>query len=253
MRRRALFAAAAIWPTRTADAGPQHLATSSAEHAEVDLSLVLATDVSSSISEDEMVLQRQGYCAALTDPLVLRGIATGPHAAIGVAYVEWSGLTFQRLLLPWARIASAAESEAWAAALLRRPLPAASSRRGTAISRGIAFSLRVLEDTPWAATRRVIDICGDGPNNNGEPVEKARDLAVAKGVTLNGLAIEGGPRNETGIARPDTVLAYYRAAVIGGPGAFALEAAGLSDFADAMRRKLVLEVTGTERAESAEC
>jgi hypothetical protein len=211
----------------------------------VDVSLVLATDVSSSIDDGEALLQREGYRAALTDPVVLNLVAAGPHAAIGVAYVEWSGLAFQRLLLPWTRIASAADALAWSAALARQPLAPPASRRGTSISRGIAFSSRMLGDAPWKATRQVIDICGDGANNNGGPVEEMRDRVVAKGVTLNGLVIEGGDPNETGVAPPATLEDYYRDAVIGGHGAFVLAVAGFDGFAGAIRRKLVRELASS--------
>ncbi|WP_236033862.1 DUF1194 domain-containing protein [Belnapia mucosa] len=210
------------------------------------MSLVLATDVSSSIDDDEALLQRQGYRAALTDPVVLNLVAAGPHAAIGVAYVEWSGMAFQRLLLPWTRIASAADALAWSAALARQPLAPLGSRRGTSISRGIAFSLRLLGDAPWTATRQVVDICGDGVNNNGGPVEDLRDSAVARGVTLNGLVIEGSDPNETGVAPPATLEAYYRNSVIGGPDAFVLAVAGFDEFAGAIRRKLVRELASTD-------
>jgi hypothetical protein len=216
----------------------------SSEKVTVDLSLVLATDVSNSIDDAEALLQREGYRAALTDPSVLNLVAAGANAAIGVAYVEWSGLAFQRLLLPWTRIASAADARAWSAALARQPLAPPGSRRGTSISRAIAFSLRILGDAPWQATRQVIDICGDGANNNGGPVEAMRDAAAAKGVTLNGLVIEEGDPDETGLRPPATVADYYRNSVICGPDAFVLAVASFEEFPGAIRRKLVRELAG---------
>jgi hypothetical protein len=245
MRRRSILASCSAFYSRAAAAQQRGPDVPPSENVMVDVSLVLATDVSSSIDDDEAFLQREGYRAALTDPAVLNLVAAGPHAAIGVAYVEWSGLAYQRLLLPWTRIASAADALAWAAALARQPLVPLGSRRGTSISRGIAFSLSILGDAPWKATRQVIDICGDGANNNGGSVEAMRDAAVAKGVTLNGMVIEGGDPNETGVAPPATLEDYDRNSVIGGPGAFVLAVAGFDEFAGAIRRKLVRELASS--------
>ena len=248
MRRRAIiaapWAAASIAAARPGRAlwRPGGVSLKDEDGITVDLSLVLATDVSSSIDDDEARLQREGYRAALTDPAVLDLIAAGRHAAVGVAYVEWSGPGFQRLLLPWTHIASRADATAWSAALALQPLAPASRRRGTSISGGIEYSLRVLEDAPWRAARRVIDVCGDGPNNNGDPVERARDKAVADGVTVNGLAIEGSDPSQTGIFPPRTLGEYYRDAVIGGPAAFVLVAKGLEDFTRAIKQKITAEI-----------
>jgi hypothetical protein len=242
MRRRSILACCPAIYSKLPATQQRSSVVPASEEVAVDLSLVLTTDVSSSIDDDEALLQREGYRAALTDRAVLNLVATGPHAAIGVAYVEWSGLAFQRLLLPWTRIASSADALAWSAALARQPLAPVGSRRGTSISRAIAFSLRILGDAPWKATRQLIDICGDGGNNNGGPVEEMRDSAVAKGVTLNGLVIEGGDPNETGVAPPATLEDYYRNSVVGGPDAFVLAVASFDDFPGAIRRKLVREL-----------
>ncbi|HEV7265260.1 MAG TPA: DUF1194 domain-containing protein [Falsiroseomonas sp.] len=216
MRRRTLAAAVSALLARPSRAQPARTALPPEEPAAADLSLVLATDVSSSIDDDELLLQRRGYAAALTGPATLRLIAAGSEGAIGVAYVEWSGLVFQRLLLPWTRISGGTGAAAWGAALERQALPPMAVRRGTSISGGIGFSMRVLDAVPWKARRRVIDICGDGVNNHGRAVEELRDIAVAKGITLNGLAIEGGSTNETGVVPPVTLSAYYLGSVIGG-------------------------------------
>jgi hypothetical protein len=241
MRRRTLLAAAAA-ATHSASARPESgWLPSVAGSGAVDLLLVLAVDVSSSIDDDEALLQREGYRAALTDPEVLARVLGGAHGAIGVAYVEWSDLEYQSLLLPWTRIASARDGAAWSAALGRRPL---RSRRGTSVSGGIEFSRRVLADAPWPAARRVIDISGDGVNNSGRPAEEARDRAVAEGITINGIAIEGGDPAETGVSPLGRLEDYYHASVVGGADALVVAAEDFRSFGESVRLKLVREVAG---------
>ena len=205
----------------------------------VDLLLVLAVDVSSSIDPEEARLQREGYLEALTDAEVLTQVHKGRHAAIGLAYVEWSGIEYQRLVLPWARIASSSNAQAWADALKQHPL---RSRRGTSIARGIDFARHVLDIAPWPTTRRLIDVSGDGVNNSTEPVEKARDRATEEGITINGITIEGEEPTLGGVAPPARLEHYYRAAVIGGPGAFVVAAEDFDSFGAALRRKLIREI-----------
>ena len=258
MRRRSLIAStaatvtAAVCRTRHARANAPLLPTGA-----VDLLLVLAVDVSPSISEDDARLQQEGYCAALTDTTVLAAVHGGACGAIGVAYVEWAGVGFQRLLLPSARIADDHDAEAWsrrlASARTRSPRGAAAASdrlfSGTTISRGIWFSAVMLEEAPWPAVRRVIDVSGDGVDNSAWsiPVEEIRDWAVRQGITINGLAIEGDPEFQDRF--PGAVLAdYYHEAVIGGPGAFVIQADGMGAFRDAVRRKLVREIAAPTSA-----
>ncbi len=237
MRRRALLAAAA---------GPAALASPRALPAldrppsarpAVDVLLVLAVDVSRSIVEEEARLQREGYGAAVCDPDVARAVRAGPTGAVGIAYVEWADFDRQRLLLPWTRIASAEDAAAWAEALAAAPLPAPATY--TSISGAIDFAREVLAEAPWPAARRVIDVSGDGSNNDGDPAEEARDRAVAEGITVNGLLILGhGPAEPTDPYLED----YYRARVAGGPGAFVIAAQDFAAFGQAVRRKLVREI-----------
>jgi len=211
----------------------------------VDLLLVLAADVSLSIDAAEARLQREGYCAALADPEVVAAACAGPAGAIGTAYVEWSGPREQWLIMPWTRIASPADAASWADRLRRQPrLPG----DGTAIGAAIDHARAVLRAAPWSAARRVIDVSGDGANNAGPPVESARDRAVAEGITVNGLAIEGDNGlllEGHGTRGSRHLLAdYYRACVIGGDGAFVIAADGFDAFAEAIRRKLAREIAG---------
>jgi hypothetical protein len=222
-------------------AGDQRAPTASDE---LDLLLVLAVDVSRSIDLDEALLQREGYRSAIADPAVAAAICGRDGGAIGLAYVEWAGAGYQRLVVPWTRIASSADAEAFATRLAeppQRPDPAVVSDLHTSISGGIEFSRRLLSEAPWNATRWVIDVSGDGDNNSGPPVEQARDRAVAEGIVINGLAI-ANEHPPFAYAGPVPLEDYYRDAVIGGPGAFVILAEDFHGFAEAVRRKLAREI-----------
>ena len=232
--------------SRSSGSQPGH-ETGLTEADALDLLLILAVDVSRSIDEDEALLQREGYRAAVTDPLVVAAIRNGAAGAIGLAYVEWAGAAYQRLVAPWTRIASQTDAEAFAAKLAgppRRPNAEVVSDLHTSISGGIEFSGRLLSEAPWSAARRVIDVSGDGDNNSGPPVEQARDHAVAEGIGINGLAIinDGPPFAYAG---PVPLEDYYRDAVIGGPGAFVVVVEDFRGFAQAVRRKMIREIAGT--------
>ncbi len=232
MRRRTLLAAAgaaAVPPLRPARA----------EEA-VDVSLVLAVDVSRSIDEDEARLQREGYRLAVADPVVIAAIRGGMIGAIGIAYVEWAGIEYQRTLIPWRRIASAADAEAWGAALAAAPRVALS---WTSISGGIRHARQVMAECPWEATRKVIDVSGDGVNNSGPPADRERDAAVAEGITINGLPIIND-RPTFGRLPPVPLDDYYRENVIGGEGHFMIVAEDFETFGVAVKRKLIREIAG---------
>jgi hypothetical protein len=204
----------------------------------VDVALVLAVDVSRSIDPDEAQLQRGGYQNAIKDPKVVEVIRGGMVGAIGLAYVEWGGIEYQRLVLPWTRIAGQADADDWSARLAQAPR---ASLSWTSISGGIEFSRRVLSEAPFEATRRVIDVSGDGVNNSGGPAEEARDRAVAEGITINGLPIIN---DRPTFGRMPTVPLddYYRDNVIGGPGAFVIVAEDFESFGNAVKRKLIREI-----------
>jgi hypothetical protein len=229
MRRRSLLAAA----------GAAAIARPAAAQAEpVDVALVLAVDVSRSIDEDEARLQREGYRTAVSDPVVVNAVRSGMIGAIGLAYVEWAGIEYQRLVIPWTRISSQAEADAWAEALTRAPR---ASLSWTSISGGLRFSRDVLTECPYEATRRVIDVSGDGVNNSGPPAEQERDRTVAEGITINGLPIMND-RPTFGRMPPIPLDDYYRDSVVGGTGAFVIAAEDFESFGVAVRRKLIREV-----------
>ncbi|WP_353210462.1 DUF1194 domain-containing protein [Rhodovarius sp.] len=231
MRRRELLSAAAAGLAIPAKA----------ELAEpVDMLLVLAVDVSRSIDEDEARLQREGYRAGVSDGRVVEAITRGMLGAIAIAYVEWAGSEYQRLVLPWQRIGGQADANRWAETLAEAPR---ASLSWTSISGGIDFSRWVLAEAPFEATRRVIDISGDGVNNSGRRVERARDEAVADGIIINGLPIIND-RPTFGRAPPMPLDQYFQQSVIGGLGSFLVVAEDFDAFGTAVRRKLICEIAG---------
>ncbi len=233
MRRRTLIAAA------SAAALPPLQRSARAEEP-VDVALVLAVDVSRSIDEDEARLQREGYRAAVADPRVVEAIRGGMLGSVAIAYVEWAGVEYQRLVIPWTRIASQGDADGWAEILIQSPR---ASLSWTSISGAIDFSRTVMAQCPFEPTRRVIDVSGDGVNNSGPPAEEARDRAVAEGITINGLPILND--RPTFGRRPTVSLdQYFRESVIGGQGAFMIPAEDFDAFGNAVRRKLIREIAG---------
>jgi hypothetical protein len=206
----------------------------------VDVELVLAVDVSLSMSPMELEIQRDGYAAALTDNRVLRAIADGAHGKIAITYFEWAGITSHHVIVPWTTIATRADAERVAAQLSASP---ANSARRTSIAAALAFGADLFAESQYRGMKRVIDISGDGPNNQGEPVENARNAVIEQGIVINGLPImtRGGFSSVYDVTNLDK---YYTDCVIGGPGAFMIPVNDWSQFPEAVRRKLVLELAG---------
>ena len=236
MLRRTLLAAG------TASLAPRRAARAEEGGEPVDVALVMAVDVSRSIDEDEARLQREGYRTAVVDPRVIEAIRGNMTGAIALCYVEWAGADYQRTVVPWTRIGGRADAEGWAETLARAPRQSLS---WTSISGGIQAARRELAILPFEATRRVIDVSGDGVNNSGPPAEAARDEAVAEGVTINGLPIVN---DRPGFGRTSSVPldTYYERSVIGGPGAFLVVADDFESFGSAVRRKLVREIAALD-------
>jgi uncharacterized protein DUF1194 len=203
----------------------------------VDLELVMAVDVSFSMNREEQRIQRGGYVAAFQDPLVIGAILAGSLGRIAVTYVEWGGSSVQTV--PWTLIDSQQSATAFAKQLSDQPL-----RRMpfTSISDTIAFARDLIRSNAFHANRRVIDISGDGPNNYGAPAPVARNAAILEGIVIDGLPIMlARPSNVPAIVDID---AYYHHCVIGGDGAFLIRVRSLGEFAEAIRKKLVTEITG---------
>lgn len=215
-------------------------AQAAGEH--VDVALVLAIDVSRSMSREELAIQRRGYAEAIASREVLQAIDYGPHGRIGLAIFEWAGDFHARELLPWTIIESEADAQAVAARLLEGE---SIGQSRTSISGALLRGMALLEAVPYQAERRVIDVSGDGPNNQGQPVTGLRDAAVDRGITINGLPLmtSDGFAQYFGISDLDE---YYRRCVIGGPGAFVVPVHEWTEFPEAVRRKLVMEIGGLE-------
>lgn len=202
---------------------------------QVDVELVLAVDVSRSMDYEEQQLQREGYVAAVKDPAFLSAVRAGMNGRIAIAYFEWAGSPRPESVLQWRIIDGPDSAEKFAAELAARPI---SGFRGTSISAALSYADSLLESSPAKGFRRVIDISGDGANNAGLPVEAVRDGIVAKGVVINGLPILVRPSQAAMLDR------YYADCVVGGPGSFVLPIKAAAEFKEAIRRKLILEVSG---------
>jgi hypothetical protein len=200
----------------------------------VDLALVLAVDVSGSVNSERFELQRQGYAKAFASREVVDAITGGPNQAIAVTLVEWSGTNHQQQMIGWTLITDAASASAFGSAVAETPRAFAD---WTSISGAIDFAVPLFNSAEFEAARRVIDISGDGINNNGRGVDDARNEALKLGITINGLPI---------LSEYPMLDAYYRDNVIGGPGAFAIVAHDFPDFGRAILGKLVREIAGRE-------
>jgi len=205
----------------------------------VDLALVLAVDVSTSMDPEEQDLQRQGYVEAFRSPSVHRAIHSGMLGRIAVTYVEWGGgrrLRHQNVVVPWTILESPGDSASFADRLARAPVHRAA---GTSIAEAIDFSLALLSTGHFLTLRRVIDISGDGSNNQGRLITDARDEAVAQGVTINGLPLMlNAPDREENA----TIDAYYRDCVVGGAGAFMIPVRDRNQFLSGTRTKIIREI-----------
>jgi hypothetical protein len=219
-------------------AQPLPIPSAANEANRVDVELILAVDVSYSMDMDELALQREGYAEAITSKEFLQALKTGPTGKVAVTYFEWAASTDQKIVIPWRVIDGPESAGAVAEEILKAPLRRASR---TSISGAINFAMPLFDANDYHGIRRVIDISGDGPNNNGEPVTSARDAALARGVTINGLPIMS---KETNYATMDieNLDIYYEDCVIGGAGSFVVPIKTKEKFKEAIRTKLVMEV-----------
>src|SRR6478736_192794 len=208
----------------------------------VDLLLVLAADVSRSVDSQKFQLQREGYAAALANPRVLDAIQAGRRGRIGVLFLEWSGFGNQKVVIDWMLIDGPKSGQAFGDRLLESPRSFADR---TSISGGIDAAVAQLARAPFDATRRTIDVSGDGTNNAGRDIGQARDDALALGITINGLVILSEtplPWNPEHTNPPGGLAKYYRDNVTGGPGSFVLEAKDFNSFGEAIVKKMIAEI-----------
>ena len=205
----------------------------------VNVELVIAVDVSYSMDMDELAIQREGYAQAIVSKDFLQALRAGP-GKVAVTYFEWSMSGDERIIIPWRVIDGPESADAVAAEIMKTPIRRGSS---TSISSAINFAVQLFEKNPYRGLRRVIDISGDGPNNDGAPVTGARDAALEKGIVINGLPIMVKEPSYSTIDIENLDL-YYEDCVIGGPGAFIMTIKDREKIQEAIRTKLVLEVAG---------
>lgn len=209
---------------------------------QVDVELVLAVDVSYSMDLDELALQREGYIGAVTSAEFLNALKLGPNGRVALAYMEWAGVDEQKLVVDWTIVDGPATAARFATAIQEAPL-----RRvyRTSISGAMNFGAALFDNNGIRGLRRVIDISGDGTNNQGPLVEPTRDGLVSRGITINGLPLllKEPAGSMLDIEQLDV---YYEDCVIGGPGAFVIPIRAKHEFADAIKTKLVLEVAGVK-------
>ena len=226
----AIAASAALLSLAEPGAGGSHARA----QTPVDLELVLAVDASASVDPFEYRLQMGGIAAAIRDEEVLEAIASGPLGRIGIAVTVWADATLRKQHGEWFVVEDAASAEAFAGFVER------FYRRisgGTGLGSGIAEAIRLMEGNGLEGVRKVVDVSGDGvetpPRENVLLLPHARSMALARGVTVNGLAI---------LTDVPDLADYYREEVLAGPGAFVMAAGTYEGFAEAFRRKLIREI-----------
>ena len=225
------------------------IATAARGAEPVDVALALVSDVSRSIDDSEFDLQKKGYSAAFTDPQVLAAIKGGAVGAIAVTYIEFASSYEVTKIIDWTVIKDDASAKAFVDKLVAAPR---SAYGRTAIGSGVEMAMKSIDASGFETQRKVIDVCGDGTNNNGPDVGSVRDSAVAEGMTINGLAIiNDHPVSWTyaHVQPPGGLPNWYRENVTGGNGSFVLEVHDFKTFGEAMTRKLVNEIAdaGTAR------
>lgn len=213
----------------------------------VDLTLVLAVDVSDSIDVEELHLQRRGYIEAFERPDILAAIKGGKHGRIAVAYFEWADSSEQSLIVDWMVIEDLASARAFG-----EKLKPAAVRKGhfTSISAAVSYAMNLLRRSPHQGERKVIDVSGDGRSNDGPPLAGARAAALNWNITINGLPIENERSLDASNLAPGQMAQYYKEEVIGGPGAFIVVAKSFTDIEHAIGRKLLREIAGTDGSAS---
>ncbi len=208
----------------------------------VDAAIVLVTDVSLSITASEYALEKQGYASAIQSPAVVGAIRHGAIGAIALSYVEFAGADQIATVIGWQVIHDQSSAQRFAAKLLAAPR---SAEGRTAVGSGIAAATQDLAESGFTATRRIIDVCGDGNSNAGVPLSDARAAALKAGITVNGLAIVHAnppPWLVPHVAPPGGIVSYYHDYVIGGAGSFVVQVNTDQDFTAAMIHKLILEI-----------
>jgi Protein of unknown function (DUF1194) len=241
-----LFLAAAVAFQSTATgsefAGPSGTGPSAdaSSPQDVDLELIIAVDISYSMDLDELAVQREGYAQAIVSPEFLLALKNLRYRKVAITYFEWSSRNDQKVVIPWRVIDGPESAGSVSDEIMHAPI-----RRGsrTSISGAVDFAMPLYDSSGVHGVRRVLDISGDGPNNDGRPITEARAEALDKGITINGLPVMV---KEPSMASMDieNLDWYYEDCVIGGSGSFVVPIKGKDQFKEAIRAKLVLEVAG---------
>jgi len=245
-----LFCAATLFaaPAAAWDHRPVQLASASYVYDpanEVDVELVLAVDISQSMDTEEQEVQRAGYVAALTSREFLDAIEVGPIGRVAVTYMEWGGVDEHFIVADWTVIRDESSAAHFASKIAEAPL---RQVQRTSIASALEKSVNLVQNNQFMGLRQVIDISGDGPNNQGGSVTDMRDRMIAAGVTINGLPLMMKSNKNTWQAMLN-LDHYYEDCVIGGPGSFAIPVRSQEGFADAIRMKLVMEIAGLHMPE----
>ena len=230
---------------------------------DVDLKLILAVDVSDSMSLEELQIQRKGYVSTFRDPGIAKAIASGESGKIAVLYLEWAGPDHLHVVRPWTVLTSLDDTVAFADLLEIEPIATESSlsnramsfgksldqapiatATATSISAALLFALEKFSDRRFRGDRQVVDVSGNGTNNAGPSLAPVRDLLVSEGIVINGLPITRSTGdNDSRTSFGKTFLErYYEACVIGGPGAFSIAVNDILRFEEAVHRKLLTEI-----------
>lgn len=237
-----LIAAAAILAAGVAalaaPKAPFAVAQRGAGAVQVDVELVLAVDVSYSMDPEEQELQREGYIAAITSPEFLKALRQGIHGKVALTYFEWAGMHHRQIVVPWRLIEGPESADSFVAEIAKARYTRASR---TSVSGALLFGAALFDGSGFRGLRRVIDVSGDGVNNNGPIVDVTRDEVLAKGITINGLPIMF-KRPSFSTMDIEGLDVYFEDCVIGGPGSFVIPIKNRDQFKEAIRTKLVMEI-----------
>jgi hypothetical protein len=215
---------------------------SAGELGDVDAAIVFAVDASSSIDATQAYEQRRGHVSALRSREVLEAITGGPVGCIAISYVEWAGVGKLRVVLPWTKLCDGQDASRAASRILAETDFASEHNGGrTSLSYAIEASSLMLDNFPGTAARKLIDVSANGTNNDGPPVVMSRERVLAKGHVINAIVLMN---EEPGVT--SDLPGYFRQNVIGGPGSFIVTPGGPVDYAHALRRKFVVEISGSE-------
>lgn len=210
----------------------------------IDLALVIAADVSTSMDPREKAMQQDGFVAAFRQPEIIDAIGSGKYGCIAVTYIEWGGDRGQRMVVPWTLLKD--EADCWMFSLRLAENSPTKLRRGTSISEALSYSASLLRQSGYASDRLVVNISSDGVNSIGREVAPVRRELIADGMTINALVIsaQGDEDDEEPNLSPEALFSYFHREVIGGPGAFAMPVRSAADYPSAIYRKLLREIGG---------